>query len=216
MQDPDNKRKQLSERHLEIVRNQTEKATGNAIGVIVLKQSSTLDKLSVSALIGAGAILTLCISNSSGVLSVISGCGYGWMMSMFMLSALSGFFAKITYSIANSHIAIHCEMYKALEEVHDKYGNERKEILESAQDHGIPLDLFSPRTKNTMEEFAKTFPENWRPFLLKSMNRDSSDSGTSGLLVNAWKFVSYQFFGFTAQIVFFFAGFVIAVGGFAS
>lgn len=198
------------------MRNQTEQKAGNTVSVIILKRSSTLDQLSVSTLVVAGAILTLCISSSKGVLSVISGGGYGWMMSMFMLSALSGFLAKVAHSIANAHIVIHCEMYKDLGEALDRFGSETEGTRESALERGISLDSFFPRPEKIKEALVKTFPHRWRPYLRKSLNRDSSDSGTPDLLVNAWKFVSYQFFGFTAQIIFFVVGFVIAVGGFAS
>jgi hypothetical protein len=216
VQDSGEKLKQASERYLEIVRNQTEEHTGNTIGVIILKRSSTLDQLSVSALVVSGAVLTLCISNASDVLSVISSGGYAWMMALFMLSALSGFLAKVAYSIGNFHIAVHCEMFKALEEITDKFESETEETQQSAIEHGIPLNSFYPRAEKTKEALTKTFPPRWRPFLLKHLNSDSTDAGTSGLLVNAWKFVAYQFFGFMAQVLFFIVGFIIAVGGFAS
>lgn len=107
-------------------------------------------------------------------------------------------------------------MFKALEEISVRFDAEMEETHQSAQEHGISLDLFHPRAEKMKEALSKTFPERWRPFLLKHMNSGDPEDGTSGLLVNAWKYVTFQFFGFAVQITLFLVGFIVAVAGFAS
>ena len=216
MADTEEKFKQASERFIKIVRNQTEENTGNTIGLVVLKCSGSLDQMSVSLLVVAGAVLTLCISNASDILSVISGNGYTWMMSLFMLSAMFGFFAKASYTVANFHISLHRELFMALDELVEKFKTETQEMRQSAIDNGVELNTFFPRGEKTKEALIKTFPFHWRPYLLKRMSVSNSDGDKSSLLVAAWKFVTFQFFGFLTQIVLFILGVIVAVVGFAS
>jgi len=216
VQDTELKFKKVSEQLLEITRDQAEAEIATTIGVIIFRCSKVLDQLCISCLVVAGAVLTLCISNAKDVLSIISPSGYTWMMILFLLSVLIGFFAKIVFAIIDFYLFIHCETSKAYRDISDKFEQETKDTHESAMEIGISLEKFYPRDKKIKEKLVKTFPKRWHSFLSRHSNNDDSDSGAATLLVNAWEYVEFQFYGFIAQIALLLLGFIVAVAGFVS
>ena len=210
----DNKNlKDVTERYIDLIQKQTEDKAGLAITEVLIKSTVLVDKLSNSLLIISGAALTICIGNSSNVISVLGSGSYKLLLLLFLLSAIFGLIAKFLHYYSVMAISTGKELLSSIDIIHNEFEkfqeSEIEKVKEFVEIESKPLNL-----ERIFDSFINSMPVVIRNKLRKSINSRNNQDGDIAVFHRGASTASiYQLLGFLIQVLFIGIAILVAILG---
>jgi hypothetical protein len=204
---------QTSEEYLRFVRDRAESEGANEAVLVLLGSSVTLDRLSMSMLVVAGAMLTLCISQAQGLTTVVSVPTYKAMLGLFLLSSLMGFLEKAMHSLASIYIGFYRELFAGMKKVSSEYENIRRGVVKDAREVEVDLETIALRPESMFELVVRAFPETWQSYVRASMRAKTANQENGIFITQALKYELWQVGALFAQVTFFGVGILVVLFG---